>query len=57
METKIIYTKAIAFELRKRGHKIIRTLVNENFPQYDCYEFEVNEKFFHDLEAITQKKK
>lgn len=40
MATYIIYTKRLAFELRKRGFKIIATGINENHPQFDTYIFE-----------------
>lgn len=50
MKEKIIYSKRIATELRKRGCKFLRLGVNENFPQYNTYIFEDNEK----LEAALQ---
>lgn len=34
-----IYTKKIAYELRKQGFKIVGTEVNENHPQFDVYLF------------------
>lgn len=37
---KIIYSKWLALELRKAGFNIIRTGINENFPQYNTYIFE-----------------
>ena len=40
MNEKIIYSKWLAYELRKLGFKIIRTDINPNFPQYDIYIFE-----------------
>ncbi len=36
----VIYTKRIAYELRKQGFKLIRTDINPNFPQYITYIFE-----------------
>ena len=42
-ETKRIYTKSVALELRKRGFKIIRTEPNENKPEFDVYVFEETE--------------
>lgn len=41
---KIIYTKKLAYELRKQGFKLLRTGINENFPQYDTYIFEDTEE-------------
>lgn len=35
-----IYTKWLAYELRKQGFKIIRTDINPNFPQFNCWVFE-----------------
>ena len=32
MTTYTIYTKRLALELRKRGFKIIKTGINENYP-------------------------
>ena len=39
-----VYPRRIALELRKRGFRIVKTEVNENFPQYDVYLFEDNEE-------------
>lgn len=39
-----IYTRRIALELRKRGFRIVRTEINENFPQYNVYLFEDSEE-------------
>jgi hypothetical protein len=35
-----IYAKWLALALRKQGFRIIRTEINENYPQYDTYIFE-----------------
>lgn len=35
-----IFTKWLAYELRKQGFRIIRTEINPNFPQFDCWVFE-----------------
>lgn len=35
-----IYSKKMALNLRKRGFKLLRTGINENFPQYNTYIFE-----------------
>lgn len=47
MENKeyIIYTKKLAFKLREKGCKLIRTGINENFPQFDTYIFEDSQEF------------
>ena len=52
-ETKRIYTKSVALELRKRGFKIIRTEPNENKPEFDVYVFEETEDFKKALTEIT----
>lgn len=35
-----IYSKWLAYALRKQGFRIIRTEINPNFPQFDCWVFE-----------------
>ena len=39
---KIIYSKWLAYELRKQGFRIIRTEINRNHPNLDCWVFEDN---------------
>lgn len=53
-ETKRIYTKSVALELRKKGFKIIRTEPNENYPQFDVYIFEASDGFAETLTEITK---
>lgn len=38
--TKIIYSRRVAFELRKKGFKILRTEPNRYKPELDTYIFE-----------------
>ena len=52
-ETKRIYSKSVALELRKRGFKIIRTEPNENYPQYDVYVFQSDKTLESALTEIT----
>lgn len=40
MNEYTIYSKWLAYELRKQGFKLIRTGINKNFPQYNTYIFE-----------------
>ena len=40
MKTKTIYTKRLAYELRKLGFKILRTEPNQKNPFFDNYIFE-----------------
>ena len=58
MENKIyrIYTKRIAYELRKQGFKFVGTDVNENFPQYLVYLFEDTPALHKALVEITAKR-
>lgn len=53
-ETKRIYTRSIALELRRRGFKIIGTEPNENFPQFDVYIFQSNNELAAALTEITK---
>lgn len=50
---KIIYTKKLALELRKAGFKLLRTGINENFPQYDTYIFEDSEELRQAISKIN----
>ena len=54
---KIIYTKWLAYELRKQGFKFLRTEVNPNFPQYLCYVFEDNLDLQIAISALTRARK
>lgn len=40
MKTQVVYTRRIAYQLRKMGFKIIKVVPNEYQPQYDNYIFE-----------------
>lgn len=40
MKTYTIYTKRIAYLLRKQGFKFIETGINPHFPQFNTYIFE-----------------
>ena len=51
---KIIYTKKLALELRQQGFKLLRTGINENFPQYITYIFEDSAKL---QEVLANQKK
>lgn len=50
-----IYTKRIAYELRKQGFKLLGTDVNENFPQFLVYLFEDTPELHIALTKITKK--
>ena len=51
----VIYTKKLAFLLRKQGFKIIKTGVNKNYPQYNTYLFEDTTEFQAALHLLTKK--
>ena len=57
MNEKIIYSKWLAYELRKLGFKIIRTDVNPNFPQYDVYVFENTSRLLQEMSRLTQERR
>ena len=51
-----IYTKWLALALRKQGFRIIRTGINENFPQYDTYIFENSDDLQFAISQLTRNK-
>lgn len=51
-----IYTKWLALALRRQGFRIIRTGINENFPQYDTYIFENSEDLQIAISQLTRNK-
>ena len=55
MQEKIIYTKRLAYELRKQGYPIVRVEVNPNKPQFDCWVFEETPELIQALIKITNK--
>ena len=55
MEEKVIYAKWLAYKLRKQGFKLIRTDINENFPQYNTYVFEFTPELDKAIAALTRK--
>lgn len=54
---QIIYTKWLAYELRKQGFRIIRTEINPNFPQFICWVFENCEDLQIAIRYLTRRKK
>lgn len=55
MEEFTVYTKRIAYELRKRGFRIIRTDVNPKHPEYDCWIFEKSPEMLSAFNEIVDK--
>ena len=52
-----VYTKWLAYALRKQGFRLIRTEVNPNFPQFDCWVFENNLDLQIAIRYLTEKRK
>jgi hypothetical protein len=50
----IVYSRAIAYQLRLQGFKIIRVGVNPSCPQYDCYYFNNTPEFKQALQTIVR---
>lgn len=57
MNEKIIYSKWLAYELRRLGFKIIRTDINPNFPQYDIYVFENTPRLLQEMSRLTTERR
>lgn len=55
MEEKIIYSKRVAYELRKLGFRIIRLDVNPHFPQFNTYVFLNTSEFQEALDKLLRK--
>lgn len=55
MEEKIIYSKRVAYELRKLGFRIIRLDVNPHFPQFNTYVFLNTLEFQEALDKLLSK--
>lgn len=54
---KVIYTRWLALELRKQGFKLLRTGINENFPQFNTYIFEDSAELDLAIGELTNSKK
>ena len=57
MKEKIIFSRRVAYELRKAGCKLIRTDINKIYPQYYVWFFEDNDFLQKTLTEITNKNK
>ena len=55
MKEKVIYTKWLALKLRENGFKLIKTGINENFPQYITYIFEDSQELRNEIIRLTRK--
>jgi hypothetical protein len=56
MNEKIIYSKWLALELRKCGFRILKTGINENFPQYNTYIFEDTQELAKEITKLTKRR-
>lgn len=52
-----IYTKWLAYELRKQGFRIVRTEINPNHPEYDVWVFENSTDLQIAISYLTNSKK
>lgn len=55
MKEYTVYMPWIAVELRKRGFKIIKTVINEKKPQFDAYVFDNTDELQQAMSEITRK--
>lgn len=55
MNTYTIYTKWLAYELRKTGFNLIETGINHNFPEYNTYIFEDTPEFRKAFQEIIDR--
>lgn len=55
MKEKVIYSKWVAYELRKKGFEILRVEINPNKPQFDCWVFEETKEMLEAFTEITKK--
>ena len=51
MQEKKIYTRKLAYYLRKQGFNIIRVEPNENKPEFDAYIFEETAELLNAMRA------
>lgn len=52
-----IYTRWLAYELRKLGFKILGTDINEYHPEYTVWLFEDSEELQHAIPNLTKQRK
>lgn len=57
MGEKIIYSKWLAYELRVRGFKLLRTGINPNFPELKTYIFQDSPLFQQAFIELSKSKK
>lgn len=52
-----VYTRWLAYELRKLGFQILRTTINEYHPQFDVYIFEDTPALHQKIVELTTARK
>ena len=50
-----VYSKRVAFELRKLGYTVVGTTPNDKFPQFDIFLFRKEGNIENDLATLTKK--
>lgn len=53
----IVYTKWLAYELRKQGFRLIRADINPNYPQFYCWIFEECDDLHIAIKYLTENRK
>ena len=57
MKEKVIFSKWLAYELRKQGFKLLRKEINQNHPELDCWVFEDNTDLQIAMTCLTKARK
>lgn len=49
---KIIYSLRVMLRLVELGHIPIKTMPNPKYPEYNCWVFQMDDAFQHDLDRV-----
>lgn len=55
MKEKIIFSRKMAYELRKHGFNILRVEPNPYKPEFDCYIFEETQELCNMMNQYSKK--
>ena len=55
MKDFTVYTRRIAYELRLKGFRILRTEINPKHPQFECWIFEKSPELLAAFEELARK--
>ena len=55
MKEFTVYTRRIAYELRLKGFRILRTEINPKHPQFECWIFEKSPELLAAFEELARK--